>query len=125
MNATVKPVVIQFKDVVIALQDDTEADVSSHVRMVSTDGIALNPAPVRMGLIAMEQMGGVCVQLDSRETNVSRNAPRAFLAQHVVNLAIVESSNVIRRMESVFVRLEDMEPSVKRNVEQEDMENLV
>lgn len=54
--------VILYKDVVIVRLEDTVVDVSFRVPMDSTDGIAHSLVPVRMGLIVMEPMGGVCVQ---------------------------------------------------------------
>lgn len=125
VNVTVRHDVIQCKDVVIVLQEDTVVGVNSHVLPDSMDGIARSLAPVRMVLIVMELMDGVCVQQVSKETNVNRNVEKGHLVRHVVNRAIVESINVIRRMGSVYVQWEDMVHCVKRSVGLEDMESPV
>ena len=125
VNVKDKPVVILSRDVVIARQGDTVADVNFRVQMASTDGIVPNHAPVRTVHIAMEQTGGAYAQQDSREINVNKSVRKERLARHVVNLATVESSNVTPLMESVSALLEDMDHCVKRSVELEDMERHV
>lgn len=120
-----KLVVIQFKGAVIVHQGDTVAGANSRVPMVSTDGIAPSHAPAKTVHIVMEQMGGACAQQASRGINVNKSVQKGLSVRHVVNLAIVGNSNVTRRMGSVFVRLEDMDPCVKRSVELEDMERHV
>lgn len=116
---------IPSKDAVIVHQEDMGADANSRVQMASMDGTAPNPAPVRTVHIVMGQMDGACAQQDSREINVSRSAPKECLDQLVAKIAIVESTNAIQRMESVYALLEDMVHYVRRSVEQEDMESLV
>lgn len=117
--------VILYKDVVIVRLEDTVVDVSFRVPMDSTDGIAHSLVPVRMGLIVMEPMGGVCVQQVFRATNVNKSVQKDHLGQHAVNSVIVESTNAMRQMENAYVQLEDTDLFVKRSVDLEDMDSLV
>lgn len=112
------------KGAVTARQADTVAGANFLVPTVSTDGTAVNPAAVRMVLIAMEQMEGAFALQASRETNVSKSARRERLVRHAVSSAIVEDSSAIRRMGSVFVRWADMEHSVRRSAGQGGTERV-
>lgn len=121
MSATDKLVVTLSKVAVIAHPGGMVVGVNSPAQMASMDGTAPSPAAVRMERIVMEQMEGVCVQQASREISVSKSARKGRLVRHAVRSAIVGSSSVTLRMESVYVRLGGRGSYVRRSVGLEGM----